>query len=417
LARCSQKFLHTNQSMFPISKVQNTRTAGFSSLTIMIPTLFIIRFFLYSTTTMNFWQDLKSPFLTVAPMADVTDAAFRRMIAKYSAHTRSDGTIGGPDVMWTEFVAADGLIRATPEGKVKLMADLIYSEAERPIVAQLFTSNEEHMEAASALCLELGFDGVDINMGCPDRTIEKQGCGSAMIRTPEKARAIIQAAKRGAKSDFGGIPVSVKTRLGYNHDQVEDWIKAVLSEKVAALTVHARTRKDLSKVPARWERIARVVELRNAISPETKIIGNGDVLTREDGFAKIAESGADGAMVGRALFGNPWFFNPTKNLPIKLTALPTHGVNRDTIIETDTSNNSVSYLTLEERFAVLVEHTYLFCELLPHKNFSVMKKHYKAYVNGFSGASELRAKLMDSESPTEVEIIIKQFLLSKIISN
>lgn len=365
-----------------------------------------------TASRVNFWQDLKAPFLTVAPMADVTDAAFRRMIAKYSAHTRPDGSIGGPDVIWTEFVAADGLIRATPEGKVKLMADLIYSESERPIVAQLFTSNVEHMEKAAALCLELGFDGVDINMGCPDKTIEKQGCGSAMIKSPDKARAIMQAAMRGAKSNEGGIPVSVKTRLGYNHDQVEDWISVILSEKPAALTVHARTRKDLSLVSARWERIKRVVELRNIISPETKIIGNGDVLTRADGFDKIIASGADGAMVGRALFGNPWFFNPTKSLPIKLTALPTHGVNRDTIIATDTSDQSVSYLTLEERFAVLVEHTYLFCELLPHKNFAVMKKHYKAYVNGFAGAAELRAKLMDSESPMQVEDIIKEFLVT-----
>ena len=122
---------------------------------------------------MNFWEKLPTPFLVLAPMADVTDAAFRRMIAKYSAHKRADGTIGGPDVMWTEFVSADGLVRATPEGREKLMADLVYDETERPIVAQLFTSDEGHMEYAANLCRELGFDGIDINMGCPDRSIEK----------------------------------------------------------------------------------------------------------------------------------------------------------------------------------------------------------------------------------------------------
>lgn len=146
---------------------------------------------------MHFWQALPRPFLAVAPMADVTDVAFRRMVAKYSAHTRADGTVGGPDVMWTEFVAADGLVRATPAGKEKLMADLLYAETERPIVAQLFTRHPEHMEYAARLCLELGFDGVDINMGCPAGTIIDQGCGAAMIKTPAVATAVIAAAKRG----------------------------------------------------------------------------------------------------------------------------------------------------------------------------------------------------------------------------
>jgi len=298
---------------------------------------------------MNFWQELKKPIIVQAPLADVTDAAFRRLIAKYSAHKRTDEgnvpngtfppvltkgkeqslstrgrqTVGGPDAMFTEFVAADGLIRATPEGKKKLMADLIYSEEERPIVAQLFSSNEEHMEQAAKLCVELGFDGIDINMGCPDKSIEKQGCGSAMIKTPEVAAAIIRAAKRGA----GDVPVSVKTRLGYNDDEVESWIPEILAEKPAVLTVHLRTRKEMSKVPAKWERMKRVVELRDQLSPETLILGNGDVLSLEDAKQKVSESGADGVMIGRALFGNPWFFNPAKRLPTKLKALPTHGVN------------------------------------------------------------------------------------------
>lgn len=369
----------------------------------------VFGFVLYSTTTMNFWQDLPAPFLTVAPMADVTDVAFRRMLATYSAHPHADGIVRGPDVMWTEFVAADGLVLAPAAGKQKLLADLQYVPAERPIVAQLFTRHPEHMEYAARLCLELGFDGVDINMGCPAGTIIDQGCGAAMIKTPDVARAVIRAAKRGAASEAGGIPVSVKTRLGYHTDQVEDWIPVLLAEAPAALTVHARTRKEMSKVPARWERLARVVALRNELSPTTRIIGNGDILSRADGLAKIAASGVDGAMVGRALFGNPWFFHPAKRLPTRLTALPTHGVNRETIVVPDTSGEA-AVVSLPERLRVLVEHTYLFAELLPHKNFALMKKHYKAYVNGFAGAAELRGRLMAEETPAGVAAVIAAYL-------
>ena len=360
---------------------------------------------------MNFWEKLPSPFLVVAPMADVTDAPFRRLIAKYSAHTRADGTKGGADVTWTEFVAADGLVRATPEGKAKLMADLIYTNKERPIVAQLFSSTPEHMEYAARLCLELGFDGVDINMGCPDKSIEKQGCGAAMIKTPDVAVAIIEAAKRGAKmGEEGGIPVSVKTRLGYNQDELETWIPRILSTAPAALTLHARTRKDMSKVPARWERIKDAVAIRDALGVPTRIIGNGDVLSRADGLAKLAMTGADGAMVGRALFGNPWFFHPTKRLPLRLSALPTHGVDRDTIVSADTSEDGVEYVTLAERLHILVEHTELFVELLPHKSFATMKKHFKAYVGAFPGAAELRGRLMETENAAEVAAIVAEFL-------
>ncbi len=344
--------------------------------------------------------------MVVAPMADVTDAPFRRMIAKYSAHTRADGTVGGPDVMWTEFVAADGLMRATPEGREKLMADLIYAEEERPIVAQLFSSNPEYMEAGARLAAERGFDGVDLNMGCPSQTIEKQGCGAAMIKNPAHAREVIRAAKRGA----GDLPVSVKTRLGYNKDEVETWIPEILAENPAVLTIHARTRKEMSKVPAKWDRVARVVELRDKLGSETLIIGNGDATSLADGQEKIAESGADGVMFGRALFGNPWFFHPTKRLPYNLKALPTSGVNRGDLIEEAFAEDGIEFISLEERLRVLVEHTYLFAELLHFKNFAIMKKHYKGYINGFPGAAQLRAKLMEQNTPEEIEQVVHTFL-------
>ena len=343
---------------------------------------------------MSFWHNLKKPILVLAPMADVTDAPFRRMIAQYSAHERKDGTVGGPDVMWTEFVSADGLMRAPEEGKKKLLADLMYTEAERPIVAQLFSSNSEHMEGAAALCAALGFDGIDINMGCPDRTIEKQGCGAAMIKNPERAREIIRAAKRGACRDGKCIPVSVKTRVGYNKDEMDSWLPVILEEAPAVLTLHARTRKELSKVPARWSRVARAVELRDALQTDawcsahggaekTLIIGNGDVTSVADAESKCRATGADGAMLGRAIFGNPWLFHPMHDL---------------------------STVPLAERFRVMIEHTKLFEELLPFKNFAIMKKHYKAYVHGFPGAQELRTTLMEAVTSAEIELVVNRWL-------
>lgn len=382
---------------------------------------------------MSFWKKLKTtgkPIIVLAPMADVTDAPFRRMIAKYSAHTRGDGSIGGPDVMWTEFVSADGLCRATEEGKKKLMADLIYSEEERPIVAQLFSSKPEHMEAATRLCAELGFDGVDINMGCPDRSIEKQGCGAAMIRNPESAAEIIRAAKRGANAAGKNIPISVKTRIGYNKDELETWLPALLREEPAVVTVHARTRKEMSKVPARWERVQRAVEIRNEMRSETLIFGNGDVLSVEDAYQKCGETGADGAMLGRAIFGNPWLFHPLKRLPERITASEVsslahrtseYGSQRDSLLPSSSSQestlkheekNCIKVITLEERFRVMLEHTKLFEELLSFKNFAIMKKHYKAYVNGFPGAHELRTTLMEAKSSGEIEAVVNSFLAS-----
>tara|TARA_B100000508_G_scaffold104639_1_gene82914 strand:+ start:10293 stop:11357 length:1065 start_codon:yes stop_codon:yes gene_type:complete len=350
---------------------------------------------------MNFWQQLEKPIMAVAPMADVTDAPFRRMLAKYSDWSNQKSA-----VMWTEFVTADGLMRATPEGREKIMADLMYTEEERPIVAQLFTSIPEHMEGAAKLCTELKFDGIDINMGCPVRVIGNQGAGAAMIKDPENAKEVIRAAKRGA----GDLPVSVKTRIGYNEDEIATWVPAILEEKPAALTVHLRTKKQLSKVPAQWEKLRRIVELRDKISPDTLILGNGDVLSIEDAKEKVESVGADGAMIGRALFGNPWFFHTGKELPVRLTALPTHGVNRDTLHAEDTSRADIEYITLEERLRVMVEHTKLFEEQLGFKNFAIMKKHFKAYVNSFPGASELRAELMQQNSADEVEAVVHAFL-------
>ncbi len=346
----------------------------------------------------NFWQKLKEkkdgsgePFFVLAPMADVTDAAFRRLIAKY----------GKPDVTWTEFVSADGL--AYPTARPKLLTDLIYTEAERPIVAQLFTSNPENMREAAKLCAELGFDGIDINMGCPDKSIEKQGAGAAMIKTPEKAVAVIRAAKEGAPN----LPISVKTRIGYSKNQISEWIPIILAEDVAALTVHLRTRKELSLVPAHWDLMKEVVALRDKLAPATLIIGNGDVKDVDEARAKAIETGCDGVMLGRAIFGNPWLFAKDKTSIASVQ-------NTDLVDEAKEKfwlHREVG-VPIEEKLRVLVEHTKLFEELLgDKKNFAIMKKHYKAYVNGFDGAKELRMKLMDAENAAEIEQLIKDFLL------
>lgn len=318
----------------------------------------------------SFWDKLKKPFLVLAPMADVTDAAFRRIIA---AH-------GKPDVIWTEFVSADGLFMG---GREALMRDLDYTEAERPIVAQFFTSRPEMMEKAAALARELGFDGVDINMGCPDRSIEKQGAGAAHIKDPGRALEVIAAAKAGA----GTLPVSVKTRLGYNRDELDAWLPVLLSAQPAAITIHARTRKEMSKVPARWERIRRAVEIRDEVERggghRTLILGNGDAQSVEDAKAKAQSTGADGVMLGRAIFGNPWLFG----------------------------GRTPDAITIRERLQALKEHTLLYDDLLgEQKSFAIMKKHFKAYVAGWDGAKELRMRLMDAPDALSVARLLDEEL-------
>ena len=309
---------------------------------------------------MNFWQNLAKPIMVLAPMADVTDPAFRRIIAKY----------GKPDVLWTEFVSADGLFLGGYESLIK---DLEFSPSERPIVAQFFTSNPDMMRKAASLARDRGFDGVDINMGCPDKNVEKRGAGANLMKFPRLAQEIILAAKEGA----GSLPVSVKTRIGWDANELETLLPALLEARPAVITIHARTRNEMSLVPARWEDIKCAVAIRNEKRSDTLIFGNGDVSSVADALRKVKEAGCDGVMIGRAIFGNPWLFakHPGRILPA-------------------------------EKLEVLVEHTRLFEELLPHKNFAIMKKHYKAYVTGWDGARELRTKLMNARNAREVAAIV-----------
>lgn len=317
----------------------------------------------------SFWSDLPRPFFVLAPMADVTDPAYRALIA----------ACGKPAVTWTEFVSADGLyhmrkMKGIPDAENPLMRDLLYTDAERPIVAQLFTSNPESMRYAAMLAKELGYDGVDINMGCPDRSIEKQGAGAAMMKHPEKAKEVIRAAKES------GLPVSVKTRIGYNEETMETWLPEVLSEKPAALTVHLRTRKEMSKVPAHWDLMEKAVSIRDAVSPETRILGNGDVTDLADARRKAEQTGADGIMIGRGIFGNPWVF----------------------------AGRTFEDTPPEERLSALVTFAHAFERMRPAKSFHLVRKHVKAFATGFDGAAELRARLMETTTASEMEEALRE---------
>jgi tRNA-dihydrouridine synthase len=254
-------------------------------------------------------------------------------------------------------------------------------------VAQIFGANPETIREASRIVVSLGFDGVDLNMGCPDKAVEKQGAGAALIKNPKLARELIKAAKEGAKVGKKSIPVSVKTRLGYRQDELEIWLPEILAEEPAVVTIHTRTRQELSKVSAHWERICRAVEIRNELGSKTLIIGNGDVVSLTDAREKARESGADGIMFGRAIFGNPFLFAKKK--------CPEGIEGRELLLK------------------VLLEHAELFEKLMKGtKNFDVMKKHFKAYVSGWQGAKELRQELMRVTSASELARVIRRYLKS-----
>jgi len=347
---------------------------------------FIKNLFQKEKTNLGFWATLPKPIIVLAPMADVTDVSFRQMFAKY----------GKPDVTWTEFVSADGLCRAPKDngtktelsGHDKLWKDLLYFENERPIVAQLFSGNPKYMEQSAYEVTLAGFDGIDINMGCPDKAIQKQCAGAFLIKDPKRATQIMNAVKKGirrgcAELKKDPIPFSVKTRIGFNSDNMEEWVTHILKSKPAVLTLHARTRKEMSKVPANWNRIKDAVALRDTLKSETLIFGNGDVLDLEDAYAKVKATRCDGVMVGRGIFGNPWFFDKT--------------------------SRGGKDISLEQKLHALVEHTYLFEKHVAHKNFALMKKHYKAYIHGFDGAKELRNELMETKSAREVEEVVQKY--------
>ena len=315
----------------------------------------------------NIWQALKKPIFILAPMDDVTDSVFRQIIQN----------LAPADLYFTEFTSVDGL--ASEKGREPVARRLQFTESERPLIAQIWGNDPEKFFKAAQICKEMGFDGIDINMGCPVKDVVKRGMCSGLIQNPELAGKIIQATKDGA----GGLPVSVKTRLGMREVQPE-WIEFLLKQDLTALIIHGRTVKEMSKVPAHWDEIKKVVEMKNKIAPNTIIIGNGDVESYQDGLDKVKKTGVDGIMIGRGVFKNLWVFDKD--------AKPRE-------------------LTLEQRMDHLLTHTRLFVNTWgQNKPFPILKKFYKIYISDFEGSAELRARFMETKNLQEVETLVKETL-------
>ncbi|MEK7091046.1 MAG: tRNA-dihydrouridine synthase [Patescibacteria group bacterium] len=320
---------------------------------------------------------LKKPFLTLAPMEEVADTVFRRVVT----------SVAKPDVMFTEFTNVEGIVSQAMQAKQARQAiqanpvlqRLVFSETERPIVAQIWGKDPKNFYEATKLIKKLRFDGVDINMGCPEKDVVKNGCCIALINNRNLAAEIIAAVKEGARSAGWRMPVSVKTRIGLDKIATEDWCGFLLEQKIDALTVHGRTAKEKSDVPAHWDEIAKAVKLRDQISPKTIIIGNGDVKNFLDAKCKLQIADVDGVMIGRGVLENMACFSP-----------------------------QLTTLSPKENINLLREHLERWEKTWGKtKNFAIMKKFVKAYIKGWEGAGELRARLFETNSLKEMEVILE----------
>lgn len=320
---------------------------------------------------MNFWQQLPRPFFVLAPMDDVTDVVFRQIVAQTAP----------PDVLFTEFVSTDGLQSPGRErtlDRLRLEPGLV-----RPLVAQIWGNDpDKYYQSARDIAAlnadqhragQPGFAGIDINMGCPERGIVARGCCGGLIGNQAKAAELIAATKAGASD----LPVSVKTRLGLGTTITEDWAGFLLTQNLAALTIHARTVREMSKVPARWDEIAKVVRLRDQLAPGTVIIGNGDVTNHAHGRDLAARTGVDGVMIGRGIFHDLFAFAPAATEPAP-----------------------------QAMITILLRHLDLYEQWGRSKPFHILKKYFKIYVSGWPGAAELRSRLMDATSPDEVRSLL-----------
>lgn len=312
----------------------------------------------------NFWNDLPKPFFILAPMEAVTDVVFRHVI----------NAAGRPDVFFTEFTNAASYF--SPKGAQSTRGRLTFTDDEQPMVAQIWGNSPEHFAYMAKGLKEQGFQGIDINMGCPDKSVVHGGSGSGLIRNPELAAELIAATKTA------GLPVSVKTRLGdVKPEEWTSWLTHLLKQDIVNLTIHLRTRKEMSKVPAHYELIAEIKKLRDEIAPQTLLTINGDIRDRQHGLELVKEYGVDGIMIGRGVFTNPFAFEqePREHSREELLGL-LH-----------------MQLDLHDRYSA--EN--------PRK-FDPLKRFFKIYVRDFAGASELRERLMHTKTTDEVRAILAE---------
>lgn len=321
----------------------------------------------------NFWDEIQKPIFALAPMEDVTDTSFREVVARLADPKYLS-------ILYTEFTSVDGMNH--PVGKIRVGERLIVSESERQVlkqkniklIAQIWGKKPELFhKIAAEITSEYDFDGLDINMGCPVKNVVKNGCCSALINEPNLAKEIVLATKEATH-----LPVSVKTRTGIKTHDTESWIANLLETKPAAIILHGRTQKQQSDGLANWDEIAKGSRMRDQIHPETKFLGNGDVMSVAQGEALCQKYQLDGIMVGRGIFHNPWFFNPAHTSPTKA-----------------------------EKLQQLMLHTQLFERSWGNqKNLNILNRFYKIYTNDFPGAAKLRADLMDAKTFKEVYQIV-----------
>jgi len=317
--------------------------------------------------SLNFWQE-KRPIFALAPMDNVTDFVFRELVAKRAA----------ADVMFTEFTNVEGLFS---KGAKRVEPRLYFSENQKPVVAQIWGMIPENYYKAGKLIKKLGFSGVDINFGCPDKSIVHRGACSGMINNPKLAGEIIEAVKAGA----GNIPVSVKTRLGIAKIQTEEWIGFLLDQQLDAIIIHGRTARQMSKGEVNWEEIAKAVKMRDEKKLQTAIIGNGDIKSLRDARAKVKKYKVDGVMIGRGIFENFWIFD-----------------------------EKMDEASVDSRLDLLLEHARMFDQTWENsKPFHILNKFFRIYVNGFPGSANLRFVLMGAGSLDEVERIVREYRQSQ----
>ncbi len=363
------------------------------------------------TRHQNFWSQLPHPIIGLAPMDGVTDAPFRLTVALQ----------GHPDVIFTEFTSVMDVCR----GPAHLLASLIYSEAERPVVAQLYGKDPDLFYQAAHIVCELGFDGLDINMGCPSRNVAASGSGAGLIRTPDLAHEIMRAARQGLADWAAGqsltgaglkesrgeliramnrrrngqpavprrtIPLSVKTRIGYDTIIVERWIEHLLAEQPVAISVHGRTLEQMYRGEADWSAIERAAQL--ARTTNTLLLGNGDVQSLQDVVRRVRQHGVHGVLVGRGTLGEPWLFRH------KEAARAAVGAGEEAVESESPS--------LEERFRVMLDQARRYEAILDRQCFPRMRKHLGWYCKGFPGAAAMRAAMVRASSSEDVARIVAE---------